>query len=214
VREDRCKRIPALLGLDPLQVEGLGHRLTGHRQLQGHAPWVERCFHPWRAGRLGTSLQIGRVGEDGRHRRGHERGMQARLQGAGPLGVNHVEAVHRRVQLHAEFDLPAHPIEVSHLSWADPGRKIGEEEAMPFRSLDADEAQRPCLFAFADMHISVNGPAVQDQDVVRDEGVEVSPPKERLGDLSTCDRVDLGLPVIFEADHKPGPHGLHRPAGG
>jgi hypothetical protein len=38
--------------------------------------------------------------------RGHERSMQPRLQRAGPLGVDRVQAVSRLVQLDAEFEVP------------------------------------------------------------------------------------------------------------
>lgn len=211
VREDRRNLIPVPLGRAPLQVEGLSNGLTRHGQLQGQAPGIERCCHPWRTRLLGTSLQIVRVSEDGGDRRGHERGMQERLQGAGPFGVNRVEAVLQLVQLDAAFDLPAHPVEVRHLPWADPGREIGEEETMTFRGLDADEAQLHGILAFADRHIGVNGPAVEEQDLVLTENIEVSPPLELLGDLPARERVDLGLPVLFEADHEPHPMGFAGP---
>lgn len=64
--EECGKLVPAPLGFDPLQVEGLGDGLTGHGQLQGEAPWVERRLHPWFVSLRWASLQIVRMGEEGR----------------------------------------------------------------------------------------------------------------------------------------------------
>lgn len=51
--------------------------------------------------------------------------------------------------------------------------------------------QRHGLFACADRHIGVNGPAVQAKDRVLQEDIEVSPPQELLGDRPARDLVDL-----------------------
>ena len=93
MREQRCDLVPAPRGLGPLQVEGLGDRLTGHGQLQGQAPGMQGRLRPWRPGLRRTGLQIVGMGEEGGDGRGDERGMQERLQGAGPLGVDRVQAV-------------------------------------------------------------------------------------------------------------------------
>ena len=70
--EECCNLVPAPLGFDPLQVEGLGDGLTGYGRLQGYAPWVERRLHPWRVSLRRASLQIVRVGEEGSDGRGQE----------------------------------------------------------------------------------------------------------------------------------------------
>jgi hypothetical protein len=51
----------------------------------------------------------------------HERGMQEWLQKAQPLGVDHIQAVHRRVQPDTEFHFPAHTGAICHLLRANPG---------------------------------------------------------------------------------------------
>ena len=52
----------------------------------------------------------------------------------------------------------------------------------------------------ADMDIGINRPAVQAQDVIRQEGIEVGPGEERLGHLPAGDVIHLGLPVVLQAD--------------
>ena len=52
---------------------------------------------PGRSGLRRMGLEVVRVRQDGGDGRGHEGGMQERLQGAWPLGVDRVEAVHRPV---------------------------------------------------------------------------------------------------------------------
>jgi hypothetical protein len=61
------------------------------------------------------------------------------------------------------------------------------------------------------MHVGVNGPAVEDEDVVLDEGIEVGPREELLGDVSPGEIINLGLPVVLEANHELDPMGLTRP---
>jgi hypothetical protein len=52
------------------------------------------------------------------------------------------------------------------------------------------------------MHIGVNDLAIKEQGLLLEQGIEVGPGKEFLGDLSTCDIVHFGLPVLFQADHE------------
>ena len=80
VREECGDLVPALRGLGPLEVEGLGDGLTRHGQLQRQTSGVKRCFRAWRPGLRRTSLQIVRVREEGGDGRGDERSMQERLQ--------------------------------------------------------------------------------------------------------------------------------------
>ena len=86
--------VPALRGLGPPEVEGLGDGLTRYRQLQRQTSRVKRRFRAWRTGLRRTSLEIVRVREEGGDGRGDERGMQERLQGTGPLGIHLVQAVY------------------------------------------------------------------------------------------------------------------------
>ena len=106
--------------------------------------------------------------ESGQDRR-DERGMQQRFQGAGPLGIDRVQAVHRLVQLDAEFHLPAHAVKVGDLSWADPRWEICQEETIAFGRLHADEAERQRMCIPTDMDISITSPAVEDESVVCQE---------------------------------------------
>ena len=82
---------------------------TGDGQLQGQGAGcgaVPRC-----ADLCWTGLEIVGVGEESGENRRDERSMQQCLQGAGPFGVDRVQAMHRLVQLDAEFHLPAHAVE-------------------------------------------------------------------------------------------------------
>jgi hypothetical protein len=97
---------------------------------------MERCLCPWCSGPLWARLHMVRMCEEGRQGRGHQGGMQECLHRAGPLGVNLVQTVHRLIQLEAEFDLPAHTVEIGNLQRADPWRKIREEETVAFRGRD------------------------------------------------------------------------------
>ena len=119
--EQRRNLVPRPLGRCSLEIEGLGHGLAGHGQQPGEEPGVERRLRPGRSGLRRMGLEVVRARQDGGDGRGYEGGMQERLQGAWPLGVDHVEAVHGRVQPDAEFDLPAHAVEVSDLQRAEPG---------------------------------------------------------------------------------------------
>src|SRR5262245_32863186 len=55
------------------------------------------------------------------------------------------------------------------------------------------------------MHIGINGPTVEDQDVLLKEGIEISPGEELLADMAAREMVHFGLPVVFEADAKTHP---------
>ena len=123
--------------------------------------------------------------------------MQQRLEGTRSLGVNLVQAVDRLVQLDAELHLPAHAVEVGNLPRADPWREVGEEEAIPCRRLHADQAERQGVRAPATRHVGVNRPALEDEGLVREQGIEVGAGEELLGDLPPGDVVHLGLPVVF-----------------
>jgi hypothetical protein len=73
-----------------------------------------------------TSVEVVLVCKYGGDGRSHERGMQERLHRTWPLGVDLVQAVYRLVQLDAEFDLPAHPVQVGDLPRAEPWWEIRE----------------------------------------------------------------------------------------
>ena len=95
--EQRRNLVPLPLGRCSPEIEGLGKGLAGHGQLQGEEPGGERRLRPGRSGLRRMGLEVVRVRQDGGDGRGHEGGMQERLQGAWPLGVDRVEAVHRLV---------------------------------------------------------------------------------------------------------------------
>jgi hypothetical protein len=105
--EHLCDLLPAVLRLGLLHVKGLGDRLARDRQLQRQTPGMQRCFGPGSACLSRVRLPIMRVGQEGGDNRRDERGMQERLHGAGLLGIDLVQAVHRFVQPDAHFDLPA-----------------------------------------------------------------------------------------------------------
>jgi hypothetical protein len=73
--------------------------------------------------------------------RGDERSMQERLQGVGPRGIRLVEAVHGLVQADAQFDLPAHAVEVSDLPGAGAGQQIRQEKTGPLGGVAPDETK-------------------------------------------------------------------------
>ena len=209
--EQRRDLLPPALGRDSLQIARLGNGLTGHGQLQGEEPGVERCLCPGYSGLGRTGLEVMRVRQEGSEGRGHERGMQERLQGTRLLGVDLVEAVHRLVQPDAEFDLPAHPVEVGDLQWAEPRWQVREEKAVALRGLDTDEPEMQRVLRPTHMDVGINGPAIEDEGVLLEEGIEVGAGEELLGDLPAGDIVHLGLPVVFQADDEADIMGLARP---
>jgi hypothetical protein len=194
--------VPLPLGLDRLQLEGVGDGLTGHGQRQGQAPWLERRLQPWLANLRRASLQIMRVGAAGGDGRGHACRLQERLQRARPLGVDLVQTIPRLVQPDPEFDLPAHTVASGHLQWAEPRRPVREENAGAFRRLDADEPEVQRLRGPADMDIGIQGPAGEAEELRLEEGIKVSAREELLGHLPMCDVVNLGLPVVLQAAHE------------
>ena len=107
VGEHVCALLPAVLGLEPRHIEGLGDRLARDRQLQRQTPGMQRCLGAGSALLPWVRLLIMRVGPEGGAKRRDERGMPERLHGAGPLGIDVVQAVPRWVQPDAPLDLPA-----------------------------------------------------------------------------------------------------------
>ena len=97
MREQRRDLVPALRRLGPRQLEGLGDRLTGNRELQGEAPRVQRGLGAWCARLLRAGLQVVGMREQGGDGRGDERGMQEGLQGAWLLGIDRVQPVDRLI---------------------------------------------------------------------------------------------------------------------
>src|SRR5688572_6812324 len=125
--------------------------------------------------------------------------MQERLQRARPLGVDLVQTIYRFVQPNTAFDLPAHTVEVGHLPGADPGRQIREEETIALGRVDTDETEMEWALVPADVDVSIDGPAVEDEDPLLEQGIEVSTGEELLGHLSACDIVHFGFPVVLQA---------------
>src|ERR687888_2133758 len=107
--------------------------------------------------------------------RGDERGMQERLHRTGALGIDLVQTVDRLVPSEAQFDLPAHAVEVGHLPRPDPGWQIREEETIAFRRVDADKTEMQGVLGATHMPIGINGPAIEDEDVLLEEHIEVGP---------------------------------------
>lgn len=200
--EQRSDLLPPALGHGSLQLARLGNGLAGHGQLQGEAPRVERRLCPRRSGLWRTRLEVMRVRQEGSDGRGHEGGIQERLEGTRLLGVDFVEAVHRLVEPDAEFDLPTYAVEVGDLQRAEPGGQVREEKAVALRGLDADKSKVKGLLRPAHMDVGINGPAIQDEDLRRDEGIEVRAGEELLGDLPTGDILYLRFPGVLEAEHE------------
>ena len=201
------------VGLDPLQIEGLGNRLTGDRQLQGQAPGVQRCLRPRRPLLRRAGLQIVRMGEEGRDNGGDERGMQERLHRAGALGVDLVQAMDRFVQLDAQFHLPADPVEVGHLPRTEAGWQIREEKAIALRRVDPDQAEMERIPGPRPAHRH-RWPGRRAQDLLVQQDIEVGAGEKLLRDLPAGDIVHLGLPIVLEADDKTHPMGVTGPQPG
>jgi hypothetical protein len=208
MHEQCCDLLPAPLRGGTLEVQGLRNRLTGDGQLQGYTPGVQRRLGPWRALLRRAEPCIVGVGEESDNDGGDERGMQKGLHRTGALSVNLVQAMDGFVQLDAQFNFPTHPVQVSHLSWADPRREICEEEAVPLGRVDADKAEMERVLDAPDPHISIDGPAVELQDLLLPVDIEVGSRKKLLGDPPPGNRVDLGFPVVFEANDKAHPMGV------
>jgi hypothetical protein len=128
-----------------------------------------------------------RVSQEGGDNRGDERGMQERLQGAGPLGVNLVQAVHRLIQSNAQFDFPAHAVEVRDLPRPNPRRQIREEETIALGRVNPDEAEMQGMFGIPHMHIGIEGPAIEHEDLFLQEDIKVGPGELRAQGLANSD---------------------------
>src|SRR5918997_3593639 len=128
--------------------------------------------------------------------------MQERFHRAGALGIDLVQAVDRLIQFDAQFDLPADPIDVGDLPWPKPRGKIRQEKAIALRRVDPHEAPMQGLFGCPDMRIGINRVAVEDEDVLLEEGVEVGPGEELLGDVAAREMIHFWLPIVFEPDDK------------
>ena len=124
--------------------------------------------------------------------------MQERFHRAGALGIDLVQAVDRLIQFDAQFDLPADPIDVGDLSWPKPRGQIRQEKAIALRRVDPYEAQMQGLFGPPDMRIGINRVAVEDQDVLLEDG----PGEELLGDVAAREMIHFWLPIVFEPDDK------------
>jgi hypothetical protein len=131
--------------------------------------------------------------------------MEEGFHRTGALGIDLVETVDRRIQPEAAFDLPADTVHVGHLPRPNPRREIREEQAIPFRREDPNEAEMQGMLGPPHMHLGSNGPAVEEQEVLIEERIEVGPRAELLGDVAAREIVDLGLPVVFEADDQAPP---------
>jgi hypothetical protein len=59
MREPCRNLIPPVRRLCPLQLKGLGDRLTGNRELQGEAPGVQRGLGAWGTRLLRAGLHVG-----------------------------------------------------------------------------------------------------------------------------------------------------------
>lgn len=138
--QQRGDLVPAPLRRRPFPVEGLGHGLTGHGERPREASGVQWCLQAGlpRLRRAGLPMVGG--GQEGGNHRGEARGVQECRHRAGSRGIHLVQAMDRLIQCDPAFDLPADPIEVSHLSWADPRREIGEEAAVARRRGDPNQA--------------------------------------------------------------------------
>src|SRR6266487_1253152 len=99
--------------------------------------------------------------------------MQERLHRTGALGIDLVQAVHRLIQSDAQLDFPADAVEISHLPRADPGREIREEEAIPLRRVNPDEAEMQGVLGTPYTYICINGAAIEDEEILLEQGIEV-----------------------------------------
>ena len=81
---------------------------------------------------------------------------------------------------------------------AEPGGQVREEKAVALRGLNADKSELKRLLRPAPRDVGINGPAIQDEDLRRAEGIEVRAGEELLGDLPTGDI------IYFEGSSCPG----------
>jgi hypothetical protein len=158
MHEQCCDLLPAPLCGSTLQVQGLRNRLTGDGQLQSEAPGVQGRLGPWRTLLRRAEPCIVGVGEESSDNGGDERGMQEGLHRTGALSVDLVQAMDGLVQLDTQFNFPPHPVQISYLSWADPRGEIGEEEAVPLGSMDADQAEMERVLGVPDPHMPQERP--------------------------------------------------------
>jgi hypothetical protein len=114
-----------------------------------------------------------RVRQEGGKGRGHERGRQERLERTRALGVDLVEAVPRLVQPDAECALPAHTVAIGDLPRAEPWGQVREEKAVALRGGDTDEPEMQRWLRPTPMDVGITGPAVEDEDLRLEEGLEV-----------------------------------------
>ena len=64
------------------------------------------------------------------------------------------------------------------------------------------------MFGVPYVHIGIDGSAIEHEDLFLQEAIEVGAGEELRGDLAAGNRIDRGLPVVFEPDDKAHPVGV------
>jgi hypothetical protein len=77
--------------------------------------------------------------------------------------------------------------------------------------VDPDETEREWALGPADMDVCIDGPAVEDEALLLEQGLEGRTGDELRGHLPACAIVHWGLPVVFSADHEAHLMGFARP---
>src|SRR5215475_15626234 len=193
--EPRRDLLPPALGHDCVPRARLGTGLTGHGPRQGEAPGVARRCCPGRAGRGRTRLEVLRVRQQGRPRRGQERGLQARLQGTRRRGGDGVEAGPRRVQPEAAVALPAHPVAGGDLPRAEPWGPGRAAKAVARRGRDADAPAMQWWRRPPQRDVGIKGPAVTDEGLRLEAGLAVGAGQALRAERPAGAVVPRGLPV-------------------
>ena len=80
----------------------------------------------------------------------------------------------------AQVFLPAHTVEVGDLPRAEPWGQVREEKAVALRGLDADEPEMKHWLRPTYMDVGIHGPAIEDDGLRLDEGIEIRAGEELL----------------------------------
>jgi len=77
--------------------------------------------------------------------------------------------------------------------------------------VDPDQAEMERVLGAPYPHTGIDGSAVEPQDLLLQQNVEVGAGAKLQCDAAAGNQVDLRLPVVFEADHKAHPIGVTGP---
>lgn len=194
--------VPRLPHIVSLQREGVDNGLTRDRELQGWASVVKWGRGPCLSGLLRAGLHTVWMGRQGDNGRSDERGIQERVQGARPLGVDHVQIVDRFVQPDDPFHGPAHPIEVRNLLWSDSEGQIRQKDTAPLGDRKPYEAYSHSHFRLPDINFVVPNLNIEPLGFLREQGIKVGTREKLSGKLPPRKIISLRLLIFAGVDHQ------------